>query len=241
MQKMISLKILSLSLLLAALTSDAFNTHSPHNRAMHLTPPRSLTRQLQSAEISFLEEDLTAIYSVDSIFSSSPAHDFPVSASSWERQEKGGMLKTLKTLIFERKMERSTLAKLSTSVLPAYGAVGSVCGSTAVSCAWYIASCKTGLSPLAPGQWKAFLNVYGGFFVVLNLIRPLRFAMALFVSKYYERIVDAMFERFDCSKATAVGLSVFFVNFCGGTAFLTGGIVSASCLSGVPIWPAGGW
>ncbi len=39
-------------------------------------------------------------------------------------------------------------------------------------------------------QWPAFLAVYGGFWVLQNLIRPLRFALSLAMVPLFDRAVD---------------------------------------------------
>lgn len=95
---------------------------------------------------------------------------------------------------------------------------------------------QSGLSPLAPGQWKGFLTVYAGFFAFLNIIRPARFALSVYLSRFFEKAVEGMQERFSCNKATAVGLVVFFVNFCGSLALISVGIATASAIAGVPVW-----
>ena len=97
-------------------------------------------------------------------------------------------------------------------------------------------SIQSGLSPLAPGQWKGFLAIYAGFFAFLNIIRPARFALSVYLSRYFERAIQLAQERFHCNKATAVGLVVFFLNFCGSLTLITVGIFLASALSGVPVW-----
>ena len=57
------------------------------------------------------------------------------------------------------------LRKMGMSVLLSYGFVSNMSYSVTVSLAWYIHSKRTGLSPLAPGQWPQFLAVYAGFYV----------------------------------------------------------------------------
>lgn len=64
---------------------------------------------------------------------------------------------------------------------------------------------KTGLSPLAPGQWKNFLAVYAGFWVVNNFIRPLRVGLALAISPYFDKVVLAFENRLKVNKTVAVG------------------------------------
>lgn len=92
------------------------------------------------------------------------------------------------------------------------------------------------MSPLAPDQWKGFLAVYAGFFAFLNIIRPARFALALYISRYFEKAVSSIQTRFNCNKPTAVGLVVFLVNVCGSLTLMTLGIATASTLAGVPVW-----
>lgn len=99
-----------------------------------------------------------------------------------------------------------------------------------------ILAVQTGLSPLAPGQWKPFLAVYAGFFVFLNIIRPLRFGISIALSKYFERMLLFFQNRFQVNRAGAIGMLMFCVNFCGSLAIITVGIALASALSGVPVW-----
>jgi hypothetical protein len=135
-----------------------------------------------------------------------------------------------------KKLDRATLAKMGTNFVLAYGFVSNVSGCIAVSCAWFVASKRSGLSPLAPGQWKTFTAAYAGFFVLLNVIRPARFALSIAISKYWENVIRVIQDRFKVNKATAVGLVVFLVNICGSIALMALGIFTASLLSGVPVW-----
>jgi len=136
----------------------------------------------------------------------------------------------------EKKLDRQALAKLGTNVLLAYGFVSNAFGAVSVSCAWYIASKRSGLSPLAPGQWKAFTAAYAGFYILSNIIRPFRFALSIAISPYWERAIQNLQERFNVSKPVAFGLVVFLMNVCGTFALMASGILTASLLSGVPIW-----
>lgn len=89
---------------------------------------------------------------------------------------------------------------------------------------------KTGLSPLAPGQWPKFLGVYAGFWVVNNFLRPARVAAAVAISTQFENIVNRLQSKFRVNKAVAVGMVVFFANVVGTLAISALGIVLASTL-----------
>jgi hypothetical protein len=133
------------------------------------------------------------------------------------------------------KFDKASLAKLGGSVLLSYGFVSNVFGITCVSCAWYIASKKTGLSPLAPGQWKGFVAVYAAFFAFLNVIRPARLALSVYISRYFDKALQGIQNRFRCSKPVAVGILVTF-NVCFNFAYMFLGISIASALAAVPLW-----
>ena len=96
---------------------------------------------------------------------------------------------------------------------------------------------QTGLSPLVKGQWKNFLAVYAGFYVFNNIVRPIRFGVALGVSRYFENAVKWMEEKAKVSRPVAIGFVVFLANFCGTIAAMGFGISVAASFSGVPIFP----
>jgi hypothetical protein len=97
--------------------------------------------------------------------------------------------------------------------------------------------CQTKLSPLAPGQWKGFLAVYAGFWVFNNLVRPLRLAVSVAISPQFDRIVLGIQDRLKVSRAAAITTVVILANLIGTTFFMATGILVASFLAGVPIFP----
>ena len=96
---------------------------------------------------------------------------------------------------------------------------------------------KTGLSPLAPGQWKPFLAVYACFYVFNNIIRPIRVTASVVVSKYFDNFVSLIERRTKLSRKLSIGVVVFLANVCGTFAAMGTGILIASTLAGVPIFP----
>jgi VanZ family protein len=102
---------------------------------------------------------------------------------------------------------------------------------------WFGFSKKTGLSPLAPGQWKGFLAVYAGFYVFNNIIRPMRLAASVGVAPYFERAVATIQRKTKLSKGVSVGIVVFLANVCGTLSLMSLGIYIASLAAGIPIFP----
>jgi hypothetical protein len=90
---------------------------------------------------------------------------------------------------------------------------------------------------LAPDQWKPFLAVYAGFFVFNNAIRPIRIGLSVAVSRYFDRIVNAIQDKLKIRKAYAIGIVVFLANIVGTLGAMALGISLASAASGVAIFP----
>jgi hypothetical protein len=92
------------------------------------------------------------------------------------------------------------------------------------------------MSPLAPDQWKGFLAVYAGFYIFNNIIRPIRLAVAVGVSPYFDRFINAFQNRLQVSRSTAIAATVILVNLIGTTAIMAGGILLAATAAGVPVF-----
>lgn len=132
---------------------------------------------------------------------------------------------------------KEKLAKMGLSALLSYGWVSNMSYAITLSLSWYTHSKRTGLSPLAPGQWKPFLAVYGGFYVFNNIIRPLRFGMSVVVSRYFDQFVDAIQRKSGWGRKASIGVVVFLANVCGTFAAMGLGVSVASGMAGVPIFP----
>jgi hypothetical protein len=94
---------------------------------------------------------------------------------------------------------------------------------------------QTGLSPLAPGQWKTLLAAYGTLYVFLCFIRPFRIALAIGVTGKVENMLQRMQNRFGCHQAAVIGVAILcsvsvWLFFCAL------GVTVASTLAGVPFW-----
>jgi hypothetical protein len=162
-------------------------------------------------------------------------------AADNDTKELSGLQK-LKRKLFPPKPDdgltfKQRLGKAGLSVVLSYGFVSNVSYSITVSLAWYIFSKQTGLSPMAPGQWKPFLGVYAGFWVFNNIIRPARFALSIGVSMYFDRFVSMIQRRFRVNKSVAVFLTVFLANVVGTLTLMCTGITLAGMAAGVPVFP----
>ena len=102
--------------------------------------------------------------------------------------------------------------------------------------AWYAFARQTGLSPLAPGQWKAFAAVYAGFCAVNNLARPLTFGVSLGLTNQFEKAVQWCEGRLNVGRSFAVGLVGFCSSGVGTLLAMFGGVVLASVAAGVPVF-----
>eukprot|EP00545_Synedropsis_sp_CCMP1620_P008017 CAMPEP_0119013436 /NCGR_PEP_ID=MMETSP1176-20130426/8447_1 /TAXON_ID=265551 /ORGANISM="Synedropsis recta cf, Strain CCMP1620" /LENGTH=209 /DNA_ID=CAMNT_0006966527 /DNA_START=137 /DNA_END=766 /DNA_ORIENTATION=+ len=132
---------------------------------------------------------------------------------------------------------RQKLSKAGLAVVLSYGAVSNFSYGISMSIAWYGFSRKTGLSPLAPDQWKPFLAVYSAFFVFNNIVRPIRFAASVAVAPYFERMIQAVQRKTKLPRGWSIGLCVFAVNIVGTLSLMATGITIASTLAGVPPFP----
>lgn len=135
-----------------------------------------------------------------------------------------------------RTMDTKSLAKLGANTLLAYLFISNASGCIMFSCAWFLASKQTGLSPMAPGQWKTFSAIYAGFFLLSNIVRPARVGLALALGPSWNNMIIMLQRRFKVNQTVAIGLVMFFVNILGSCAIMATGVALASLLSGVPIW-----
>lgn len=181
------------------------------------------------------DDDEAAEEKTDVVSESTSSADDKIKAEELSR------LQRLRKRLFPPKADdgltfRQRLAKAGLSVLLSYGWVSNVSYCVTVSLAWYISSKRSGLSPLAPGQWKPFLAVYAGFYVFNNIIRPLRFALSVSVSMYFDRVVQSIQDKFKVKRGVAIGLTVFLANIVGTISLMCLGISIAAAAAGVPVF-----
>ncbi|RYH26243.1 hypothetical protein EON65_14845 [archaeon] len=134
-------------------------------------------------------------------------------------------------------LTKEQLTKLGLNALLAYGFVSNVSYITCLIIAWVAHGKKYSLSPLAPGQWKAFLLIYTGLWAANNVIRPVRFTLSLALSPAFDRLIDFFRRKTSLTKAQATGLVVVLVNVCGTISYLTFGLFLATRIAKIPLLP----
>ena len=227
------------------------------NSCLGYTSP-ALTTRLQLASIKLQNPLLTTSKSPNQVnfllpvisakqhrFTSSHSSEVNNEASAVNNDESEKRSKNVitrfKNLFTDKSAEGLTtkerIAKMGLSAFLSYGFVSNMSYCVCVSVAWFGFNKKTGLSPLAPGQWKGFLAVYAGFFALNNVVRPIRLAISVAVSSKFEYAVAYIQKKTKLSRRSAIGVVVFCTNICGTFALMALGITFASFLSGVPIFP----
>lgn len=150
-----------------------------------------------------------------------------------------GMIQNIKDLLsgngWNGALTKDSIAKLGLNVLLAYGFVSNVSYITCVIIAWISHGRLYGKSPLAVGQWKAFLLIYSGLFAANNVIRPLRFSLSLVLSPFFDAQIVRLRNSLGLSRAVATGLLVFLVNIVGTISYLVGGLLLATKYFKVPL------
>ncbi len=145
-----------------------------------------------------------------------------------------GMLKPQKS---ENLSTKELLKKMGLSMFLSYGFVSNITSVIITSLSWFTFSKKSGMSPLAPGQWKGFLAIYAGFYVFSSLLRPLRVGLAIGISKYFDSALNQIQEKMNCPRPVAIGILVVLANILVTCAVMALGVSLASVLSGVPVFP----
>jgi len=143
----------------------------------------------------------------------------------------------LKAFFGGAKLDRAKLAQLGGAALLSYGWVSNVNAVTLLIVSWIGFAKKTGLSPLAPGQWPAYLIAYSALYAVIgNGLRPLRFSLSVAITPLFDRLVAFLQRRLNVSKQWAFAATVFLVNICGTCTLLAVGLRVATAWAKVPLF-----
>jgi len=116
-----------------------------------------------------------------------------------------------------------------------------------IALAWGAFSQGSGMSPLAPGQWKGFLTTYTAIYLSLGtILRPVRMALAVSLTPLYGRGVAALRAslpfretRPKLNRTIALVLISLVFNTMGTCAVIALGAWLAGLVTGVPAFPPG--
>ena len=102
---------------------------------------------------------------------------------------------------------------------------------------WVSFTKSTGLSPLASGQWKAYLLAYAALYAVVgNGLRPIRFSISVAITPIFDNFVAFLQRRFNVAKPVAFAMCVFLVNVCGTCTYLALGLRIVTLALGLPLF-----
>ena len=128
-----------------------------------------------------------------------------------------------------------------------YGVVSNFNVAFTAALAWASFSRATGLSPLAPGQFKGFVAAYGAIYISLGtILRPVRMALAVSVTPLYSKAIAAVRSSLPFRESrpqlnrtlALVMLSLLLNVFATGVLTFLGASI-ASLVTGVPMFPPG--
>ena len=143
--------------------------------------------------------------------------------------------------------DKDKLKRSGVDAVFTYGVVSNINVGFTVALAWSTFSKTSGMSPLAPGQWKPFLATYLAIYATLGtLLRPVRLAIAVGATPIYSNFVLRVRDLlpFRSSRpALNRSLALFVVsgvlNVCGTSGIILFGAWIAGVISGVPAFPPG--
>ena len=168
---------------------------------------------------------------------SPPAPEPGAGGSVWAGVRKGAG-RAKRFVVGEGGLTKAKLAAMGTSALLSYGWVSNLNAVCLTIVSWITFAKSSGLSPLAPQQWKGFLAVYAGYYLTIGTaMRPIRISIAVAITPFFDRVVDFFQGKFQCSKPVAFGVTVFFTNILGTCTLMFLGLRFATWVTGVPLLP----
>ena len=143
--------------------------------------------------------------------------------------------------------DKDKIKSLGIDAFFTYGVVSNLNVALLTAIAWTTFSTTTGLSPLAPGQWKGFVATYGALYISLgSIMRPFRMAFAVTATPIYSAFVTRIRSGLPFAESNPklnrtlalIVVSICF-NMAGTFLLIAGGAWVAGQISGVPPLPPG--
>ena len=118
------------------------------------------------------------------------------------------LLARVKAFFGRDKVDKAAMARLGLGAVASYGFVSNVTYGGGLAVSWIAFVSQKGVSPLAPGQWPAFLAFYAGFWMAQNFVRPLRLSAALTLAPLFDRFISFVEARTGLSRGGAFGVYI---------------------------------
>lgn len=123
-----------------------------------------------------------------------------------ESASKRTFLQRVKAFFLADRIDRKRLAELGLGAVASYGFVSNATYGTGMAVSWVAFVKQYGVSPLMPGQWKAFMAWYAGFWTIQHFLRPFRFSLALALSPAFDCFITWTHNRTGFSRRNAFGV-----------------------------------
>ncbi|KAI8475692.1 MAG: hypothetical protein J3K34DRAFT_517126 [Monoraphidium minutum] len=123
--------------------------------------------------------------------------------------QKRTLLQRVKRFFIGDGLDKERIKALGMGAFASYGFISNLNYGTALGMAWIAFVKRYGVSPMAPGQWPAFLAFYAGFWALQNFARPLRLSLALALAPAFDRGITSIGQRLKISKGAAFGIFLF--------------------------------
>ena len=103
--------------------------------------------------------------------------------------------------------------------------------------AWFLHAGRTGLSPMAAGQWKLFLALNTAINAGFKFFTPVALALSISAAPAFEAMFRWTQNRLRFNKAAAIGSVTLVTSLGVMVGIMVPGVVLAAAVTGVPIFP----
>mmetsp|Transcript_44892 Transcript_44892/g.103853 ORF Transcript_44892/g.103853 Transcript_44892/m.103853 type:complete len:266 (-) Transcript_44892:164-961(-) len=134
------------------------------------------------------------------------------------------------------KIDSKKLRQMGVMVMLSYGFISNVNAMALILIATFRAISVTGCSPFtSPASFRQFGITYAGLYLVSNIVRPARIAMAVALQPMFEGFVTRVEKTLSCKRGRAIVVVVIIANVFGTCALLAGGLFGISVVTGVNV------
>lgn len=130
---------------------------------------------------------------------------------------------------------KQKLKSMGTAAFSSYAFVQNAQMAAGFGVAWFLHASRTGLSPVAAGQWKSFLALYAGLSAAARTLTPVYIAAGIALAPAFQRLMNTFRHRWGWSKAATVAAVLTIPSTAVIFAVGVPGVALAAAMAGVPI------